>query len=445
MLHIASSLHRSLLWKKHALLSRKRLGPLACVIATVTACSGDPNDPNWSTGSGGGASTGAGGDATLGSGGNVSSGGASGPGAGGQDQSSGTTEDTSGGAASGGAGNAPSTGGSGAGGGSPGCEGKTGFYVESGKIYDVNCNEFVARGVNDPYAWYKWDTTDYPNFQERAADIASVGANAVRVVLSSGDHPEGWERVSGSEVTNIIDWCKQNKLIAILEVHDSTGSGEKQGVPGPQVAVDYWKSNDIKSAIVGQEAFVWINIANEAFGNSQPANKSGDANTWKSFYAGAVAELREAGINHTFVVDAPNWGQDHQWIMRDGTEPTDIFNADPDKNTVFAVHMYDVYGQASTVSTYFTNFLQKGLPLMVGEFAADHGTGKNVDETTIMAQAEALGVGYLGWSWDGNSADLSSLDIVTNWNPATLSAWGTTLVNDPNGLKPTAIPCTCFD
>jgi len=62
-----------------------------------------------------------------------------------------------------------------------------------------------------------------------------------------------------------------------------------------------------------------------------------------------------------------------------------------------------------------------------------------------MAQAEEHGVGYLGWSWDGNSADLSSLDIVNNWNPATLSAWGTALVNDPNGIKNTSTPCTCFN
>jgi len=231
--------------------------------------------------------------------------------------------------------------------------------------------------------------------------------------------------------------------VAILEVHDATGSGENQGVPGPQVAVDYWKSAEIKDAIVGEEAYVWINIANEAFGNTQV--KATDASNWTSFYTGAVAELRAAGIRHTLVVDAPNWGQDHQWIMRDGTEPATVFAADPDKNTVFAVHMYDVYGQASTVTTYFENFLQKGLPLIVGEFAADHGSGKNVDEATIMAQAEEHGVGYLGWSWDGNSADLSSLDIVNNWNPATLSAWGTALVNDPNGIKNTSTPCTCFN
>ncbi len=406
----------------------------------LAACSGDPVDSDWSVGSGG----------TL----DGSSGGASNDGVGGAvpDATGGSEPAGTGGEATtsveepgetGTGGGETSSGGTGGQSGDTTCSGKTGFYVNAGKIYDNHCNEFIARGVNDPYAWYKSNSSEYPNFEQRVADIASVGANSIRVVLASGDHPEGWGRVSGSELTNIINWCKENKLVAILEVHDSTGSGEKQGVPGPQVAVDYWKSSEIKDVIVGQEAHVWINIANEAFGNSM--NKTTDASNWKTFYSGAVAELRTAGIRHTLVVDAPNWGQDYQWIMRDGTEPTDVFNADPDKNTVFSVHMYDVYAQASTVTTYFESFMQKELPLIVGEFAADHGSGKNVDEATIMAQAEERGVGYLGWSWDGNSADLSSLDIVNDWNPATLSTWGTTLVNDPNGIKATSTPCTCFN
>lgn len=404
----------------------------------LAACSGEPVDSDWPSGSGGAANSSSGGIGNDGVGGALSgaTGGSDATATGGEA----TTSVDEPGTATGGR----ATSGDGTGGesGDPTCSGKTGFSVNEGKIYDINCNEFIARGVNDPYAWYKSNSGEYPPFEQRVADIASVGANSIRVVLASGDHPEGWGRVSGGELTSIIDWCKENKLVAILEVHDSTGSGENQGVPGPQVAVDYWKSAEIKEAIVGQEAYIWINIANEAFGNSM--SEATDASNWRTFYTGAVAELRAAGLKHTLVVDAPNWGQDYRWIMRDGTEPTDVFNADPEKNTVFSVHMYDVYGQASTITTYFDNFMQKGLPLIVGEFAADHGSGKDVDEATIMAQAEARGLGYLGWSWDGNSADLSSLDIVNNWDPASLSAWGAALVDDPNGIKNTSSPCTCF-
>src|SRR5690606_3746508 len=241
----------------------------------------------------------------------------------------------------------------GSGGSNSGCE-ATGFYVQDGKIHDVNCNEFVLRGVNYPYAWFTQST------QSRFGDIAAVGANAVRVVLATGGQ---WTRTSGSEVSNIISWAKENRLVAMLEVHDSTGFGDSNAAVHPDNAVSYWLSNDVRSAIVGQEAYVMINIANEPFGNDTTSQ-------WQSFHAGAVQSLRDGGIGHLLVVDAPNWGQDWTNTMRDGNGASAIFNADPNRNVAFSVHMYDVYDSSNVVQSYFSNFLAKGLPLIVGEFAA---------------------------------------------------------------------------
>ncbi len=315
--------------------------------------------------------------------------------------------------------------------------------MQDGKLYDVNGVEFIMRGVNYPYAWYK----DSQDTQQMFADIASTGANVVRVVLSSGDHPEGWQRNAGSEVTSIINWAKANKLIAMLEVHDATGYGDADAGVHPNAALDYWTSNDIATAIKGQEAFVLLNIANESFGNDK-------SQEWEEFYEAAVGELRAAELHHTLIVDAPFWGQDWGNCMRDGTtsNPREmtcksdlIFQADPDANTVFSAHMYDVYGMASVVTDYFDKFLMHGVPFIVGEFAADHGTSGDVDEATIMRLSEERKIGYIGWSWSGNSGNLSSLDITTNFNLSSLTTWGETLINGANGLKETGVPCTCFD
>lgn len=317
-----------------------------------------------------------------------------------------------------------------------------GFYVQDGKLYDVNGVEFIMRGVNYPYTWYKSENT-----QQKFADIASTGANVVRIVLSSGDHSQGWQRNGGAEVTNLINWAKENKLVAMLEVHDATGYGDPDSGEHPNVTLDYWTSDDILSAIKGQEAYVLINIANESFGNEL-------SQEWEEFYEAGVGELRAAGLHHTLIVDAPFWGQDWGNCMRDGRtsnpremscDSTIIFAADPDANTVFSVHMYDVYGQPGVISEYFDKFLLRGLPLIVGEFAADHGEGNEVDEATIMRLAEERKLGYLGWSWSGNSSHLSSLDITENFNLANLTPWGNTLINGPNGLKETGVPCTCFE
>lgn len=327
------------------------------------------------------------------------------------------------------AGNTTATSGGG-GTGNTGCD-AVGFYVEGTSVYDVNCNEFVMRGVNVPHAWFSSNT------QGAFSDAASVGANTVRVVLATGGQ---WSRTSGSTLSQIISWAKENRLVAMLEVHDSTGFGESAAAVHPDDAVSYWTSSEVLGAITGQEAYVMINIANEPFGNTESSQ-------WSSFHQEAVQTLRTAGLKHLLVVDAPNWGQDWEENMRNDTDgrATNVFNADPDRNVLFSVHMYDVYGSANTVTSYIDTFLGHGLPLVVGEFAADHGAGKNVEEATIMSKAEQSRIGYIGWSWSGNGGDLGSLDITQNFNVNSLTAWGSTLVNGPSGIAETAQTCSCFD
>ncbi len=302
------------------------------------------------------------------------------------------------------------------------------------KIYDSNCNEFVMRGVNYPYSWYKQEGST------RFSDMAGRGVNTVRVVLSTGDQ---WEKIDTNEVTSIISWLKSNQMVGVLEVHDYTGYGDKSGVLDPtNRAVSYWTS--IQSALSGNEAYVMINIANEPFGN---VSAETDRTRWETFHSGAIQALRNAGFKHTLIVDGPNWAQDWRNIMRDNTQNavSTVFDSDTERNTVFAVHMYDVFDSSSVVQTYFNNFLQHGHPLIIGEFAADHGAGNNVDEGTIMSQCESRGLGYLGWSWSGNSGDLASLDITNNFNAQSLTSWGSTLITGSNGIEATAETCSCFD
>lgn len=389
------------------------------------ACVGGTCQPEISGGGSGGKSGtsagGAGGQATggtdpMGSSGNA---GASSGGSGGTNGGT----NGAGGTDSGGAG----TGGSG---GSTGCN-ATGFHVKDEKLYDVNCNELILRGVNYPYAWYSSRNT-----QADFADIAATGANAVRIVLSTGAR---WTKTSGSELTNLIGWAKAAKLVTVVEVHDSTGYMEQSGSVELSNAVDYWTSPDIAAALKGQEAFVLLNIANEPHGNDTSELR------WGPDHEAAIQQLRNAGFTHTLIVDGPNWGQDWEHTMRNGGGAS-IWEADPQKNLVFSVHMYDVYGQSNTVSSYFTTFLGNySAPLIVGEFAADHGAGKEVDEDTIMQLAEQQGIGYLGWSWSGNGDGLQSLDITNNFNASSLTPWGDRLINGTNGIKSTSDLCTCFN
>lgn len=301
-----------------------------------------------------------------------------------------------------------------------------GWSVSDSQILDPKGNNFVFRGVNHAHTWYP------DRLNQSLRDIAATGANSVRVVLSNGTQ---WTRNGGADVTNVINQCKANKLVCVLEVHDSTGYGESAAATHISRATEYWLSSDIKAAISGQEDYVIVNIANEPFGNNTSATDyTNDTIT-------AIRALRSGGLTHMLMVDGSTWGQDWQNAMRDSAPS--IFAADSLKNTVFSVHMYEVYDTAAKVQSYLNSFQTRGLPIVVGEFGAEHN-GKNVAEEAILQYAQDMGIGYLGWSWSGNGSCCVNLDIVNNWNPASLSTWGDYLINSANGIRATSRLATIF-
>ena len=294
---------------------------------------------------------------------------------------------------------------------------ETGFTVNNGRLVDANGNDFVVRGVSHPHTWFPGETGAF-------ADIKSLGANTVRVVLSSGQR---WQPNSVSDVANVVSLCKQNRLICVLEVHDTTGFGQLGAAATLDQAVDYWIS--ILSVLTGEESYILTNIGNEPYGNDQQVNN------WASAASSAINRLRDAGFDHSIVVDAPNWGQDGLFIMRDNA--ASVFASDPDANTLFSIHMYGVFSQASTVNSYLNTFVNAGLPIMICEFGHLHFDG-DPDENTIMATAESLGIGYIGWSWDGNHALVGYLDMVNNFTVTSLTSWGQRIFNGANGIAQTA-------
>ncbi|PPT73575.1 beta-mannosidase [Xanthomonas arboricola pv. populi] len=299
-----------------------------------------------------------------------------------------------------------------------------GLSVSGTQLRESNGNTVVLRGVNLSHAWYasRSDTA--------LAAIAATGANSVRVVLSSGYR---WNRTPEAEVARIIARCKSLGLIAVLEVHDTTGYGEDGAAAGLANATEYWTS--IRKALIGNEDQVIINIGNEPFGNQLSASE------WVNGHATAIAALRKAGLTHALMVDAPNWGQDWKFYMRDNAAA--LLARDSRRNLVFSVHMYEVFGSDATVDNYLRAFRDKKLALVIGEFGGDH-RGANVDEAAIMRRAREYNVGYLGWSWSGNDSSTQSLDIAIGWNATRLSSWGRNLILGADGITATSRRASVF-
>ncbi|WP_250029982.1 cellulase family glycosylhydrolase [Paractinoplanes maris] len=295
----------------------------------------------------------------------------------------------------------------------------TGLHVAGRTIVEADGSPFVMRGVNHPHAWYANRTGSF-------ADIKAAGANTVRVVLSGGR----WTANTASDVSNVIALCKQNKLICVLENHDTTGYGEDSAAYTLDQAANYWIG--LKSVLAGQEDYVVINIGNEPIGNTNPGQ-------WTAATVAAIQKMRSNGFEHLLMVDAPNWGQDWMYVMRDNGQT--ILDADTRKNTVLSIHMYAVFNTASSITNYLDTFASKGWPLVIGEFGWQFASGE-VDDATILSEAVKRDLGYLAWSWSGNTDPI--LDMTTNFDATQLTTWGQRIVNGPNGLKATAKQATIF-
>lgn len=297
----------------------------------------------------------------------------------------------------------------------------SGFYVSGSKLYDANGNEFLMRGINHAHAWYKGqEGTSIPA-------IANTGANTVRVALGDGDI---WGYDDINTVKNIISLCEENKLVAVLDVHDTTGLDDYSKLDN---AVDYWIS--MKDALIGNESTVILNIANEWYG-------TWDGQKWAEGYKQAIPKLRAAGINNTIMVDCAGWGQYPKSVADYGKE---VFNSDPQKNTMFSIHMYEYAGgDGNTVRNNIDSVVDQNLALCIGEFGIKHTDG-DVDEETIMDYCEEKSVGYLGWSWYGNGDAWKYLDITNDWSGSSLTEWGNKLLYYKTGIKNTSEICSVYN
>ncbi|WP_372481812.1 MULTISPECIES: cellulase family glycosylhydrolase [Streptomyces] len=298
----------------------------------------------------------------------------------------------------------------------------TGLHISDGRLVESNGNDFVMRGVNHAHTWYPGRT------QQSLADIKAMGANAVRVVLADGHR---WSANSASDVATVVAQCKANRLICVLEVHDTTGYGEDTAAGTLDQAADYWIG--LKDVLAGQENYIIVNIGNEPWGNTDPAG-------WTDPTIAAIKKLRNAGFQHTIMVDAPNWGQDWQGVMRANAQA--VYAADTTGNLIFSIHMYSVFDTATEITDYLNAFVDARLPILIGEFGGPADQWGDPDEDTMMATAQQLDLGYLAWSWSGNTDPI--LDLTINFDPAQLSSWGQRIFNGVNGIARTAEEATIF-
>ena len=313
-----------------------------------------------------------------------------------------------------------------------------GFFTLNGRLYDANGNDFVPRGINNLHVWFD-DNNDNVNQAYDALDnIASFGFNSVRIV---------WEvdflgrPTNDSTLESIIQRTIDLKMVPMVSIHDFTGSKDSKALL--DTGVKWW--TDRADIWQKYEKHLIIDVANE-FGNHTMAYK-GDRREFPNIYKEAITRMRNSGIDNTLVIEPFDWGKDYTLIRDHGQE---IYNHDPQKNVMFSPHLYCGQGESSaTIRDMFDSLTGKELPFMVGEFAHKHprhGSGGgdcDVQEQTIMSEAQEHGIGHFAWAWNNGV-----FSVGNNWEANSrgeLTSWGQDLVyNDPNSISNTSEIATIF-
>lgn len=297
----------------------------------------------------------------------------------------------------------------------------TGMYVDGNTLRNSDGTPFVMRGINSAHCWYTQE-------DEVAFDaIAATGANCIRIVLANGIQ---WDADTEESVRYVIDAAKSRNMVAILEVHDGTGDDSIETL---DKIADFWI--EMAAVLEGTEDYCIVNIANEWCG-------SWDGELWRDGYISVIPRLREAGIHNVIMVDSAGWGQYGRSIRQYGVE---VFESDPESNTIFSIHMYGMSGRYEWLIRYnLEGATDANLCVCVGEFGYTHTDG-DVKEDYLMKYCEEKGIGTIAWSWKGNSGGTEYLDLSMDWEGEHLSSeWGEKVVNGEYGIKNTSVVSSYF-
>lgn len=313
------------------------------------------------------------------------------------------------------------------------------WSVQDGKLLDPNGNPFVFRGVTINHTLAPEKTV------QALKDIAAMGANSAQIEFAI-KLDNGYPRQVIAQLRDIIQTCKDSKLVCVLEANDASGYSQAPGSTSPSNIAYYWTISDMRTALEGAQEHIIIGFSNQIFDSNYD---SGAYDVRMNTY---LNELRGSlPWGYMVMIDGNKWGQDTDNAMLQFAQKRKAYG--DSQSLIYSVDFFDAYTDPAKARDYIVSFAQVGAPLVIGGFGPapyyhPHNLAPRptvpvmLPAQSIMQYAEEFGAGYFAWSWSGN--ENSTLDMVTNWNPQALTAWGNLAINDVNGIKATAKPASIF-
>ena len=303
------------------------------------------------------------------------------------------------------------------------------LYVAGRHLYDPCGERVILRGVNKMAVWDDADPTCATVFPE----IKQTGANVVRIVWLT-EH-SGNPNATLPNLDAVIQHCRNNHMIPMIELHDATGDWAKLGT-----LVAFWTRPEVVNVLQKHAAYLLVNIGNEV-GDDQVTDQD-----FQTGYLAAITAIRQAGITVPLVLDAAYWGQGMSYILNNAAA---LLADDP--NLLFSLHVWWHYhaNAAAEFVQAIEAVIAANIPFIVGEFSGvcqECDTNNNDSPyAEILTQCHHAAIGWMAWEWGpGNeygNPPCPAMNMTTGGHYATLqNGWAREVAIDhPYSLKNTAV------
>ncbi len=301
------------------------------------------------------------------------------------------------------------------------------------------CNEvFIPRGVNYSLAddWefpsnMNGDPTGVNN--ELSAEIIKARPNTVRIEWFA-NRQSSFQPYSVADLDMVVSRFKNAGIVSIIDLHDVTCSNNYTTFNS--VILPWWKQQSVLNLLNKHKGYVIANIANEFGYVNWAGNVQAGYDIWLAHYKSVITELRAAGIQVPFMIDAPDCGQSLNFALQAGPA---LKQQDPLHNIIMSAHAYWYSDDAAAMETKAQQIAAADFPVVLGEIAnIQDATGpcsNAIDAyTSLLQSCQNHNIGWLSWTWTDDQC--SERRMTPNGSFANLTAYGNVIVNNANfGLK----------
>jgi mannan endo-1,4-beta-mannosidase len=308
----------------------------------------------------------------------------------------------------------------------------TQFIHTNGRYIFGPCGDtLLLRGID--YAPYDWG---YDITSLELNQVVQAGANVVRMpwYYDNSNATANAVYQDFAALDSAVSKCVENKMIAIIEIHDYTCSDDTTALFNLNT---WWTQDSVFNVILQKhKESVIVNYANEAGVYAWDSVPAATALTvYQRTYENIITALRsKSGFNFPIMIDAPDCGTSSDAFVTSNMA-NNLIQFDPQHNLIFSTHAY-WYAYANNDSTTMASdvdaVISQNIPLVLGEVADLQDGSTNCEYTLnyqpLLKYCQLKKVGWIAWSWDND--DCSNRQISSTGNFSDLTTYGNDIVHN---------------